>query len=86
MPISSGAGKTDAMHLTVASLRPAVPAPLQLAPGQFVQWTDIYKYLGYILRSDLADNDATSRLVKHKLTHTAIALTTKTMILANALC
>jgi len=65
MPISTGAGKTEAMLLTVASSRPAFPAPLQLAPGQFIQWVDSYKYLGYILRSDLSDEDATARLKSH---------------------
>jgi len=65
MPISSGAGKTEAMLLTTASVRPASPAPLQLAPGVFIQWVDSYKYLGYILRYDLRDEDATARLQEH---------------------
>ena len=65
MPISIGAGKTEAMHLSVASPRIVDPAPLQLSPGQLVQWVDSYKYLGYVLRSDLRDEDATARLKEH---------------------
>jgi len=65
MPLNTGAGKTECMVLSAASIRPMTPAPLLLGPGQLVKFVDSYKYLGYMVRSDLRDDDATARLQEH---------------------
>ena len=65
MQVNDGAGKTECLLMSVASPRPANPAPLMLAPGQPVHYVESYKYLGYIVRNDLRDDDATARLKEH---------------------
>jgi hypothetical protein len=65
MPISTGAGKTEALLMSTVVPRPVCPAPLQFSPGVFIQWGDGYKYLGYLTRADLKDDDATARLKEH---------------------
>jgi len=56
MPVSTGAGKTEALLWSTMMPQPPCPAPLQYAPGVLIQWVDTYKYLGYVTRRDLRDD------------------------------
>jgi len=76
MTMGMGNGKTMAMYVPAPPPRslpgkpapvspPVVPAdqlpPLDIGGGLLIPWTDVYRYLGYHLRSDLSDEDALSK-------------------------
>ena len=64
MEINTSVGKTEAM-LVDADASHVHPPHLVLDDGRAVQWTYTYRYLGYMLRSDLRDTDATAGMLDY---------------------
>ena len=66
LELNTSVGKTEAMLIDAdAAFEPAQQPPLVLNDGRNVRWTQSYRYLGYMLRCDLRDNDAVAGMLKH---------------------
>ena len=65
MELNTGVGKTEAMVVDADAIAPAQLPPLRLTDGREVRWTLSYRYLGYIVRSDLRGTDAIGHMLAH---------------------